>query len=82
MTPSLNGQEIPVDVVVGNPFLRNVFETRDGRFVVLSAVYVDLVYKWLTFLGCGPEEGDVREKVKRWESDSEFRVLPSIFLRT
>ncbi|PVH87116.1 CoA-transferase family III [Cadophora sp. DSE1049] len=56
MTPSLNGQEIPVDVVIGNPFLKNIFETRDGRFV-------------LTLLGCGPEEGDVKERVGRWEAD-------------
>ncbi|KAH7400276.1 CoA-transferase family III domain-containing protein [Cadophora sp. MPI-SDFR-AT-0126] len=82
MTPSLNGQEIPVDVVIGNPFLRNIFETKDGRFVVLSAVYVDLVYKWLTFLGCGPEEGDVRERVRRWESDTAKAGLPAALVHS
>ena len=40
MTPSLNGQEITLDLVHGNPFLRNIFETRDGKWAILSAVYV------------------------------------------
>lgn len=46
MTPTINGQEIPYDVVAGNPFLNNIFETKDDRYAVLSAVYVELVYKW------------------------------------
>ena len=52
MTPAINGQEIPIDVVIGNPFLANIFDTKDGRYVVLSAVYVDLIYQWSAFLGC------------------------------
>ena len=69
MTPSINGQEIPHDVVVGNPFLRNIFQTKDGRHVVISAVYVDLVYKWTAFLGCSVLESSVRETVKNWNSN-------------
>ncbi|OAP63380.1 hypothetical protein AYL99_02607 [Fonsecaea erecta] len=38
MTPALNGQEITLNVLVGNPFLKNIFETKDGRYAVLSAV--------------------------------------------
>ncbi|KAK5057504.1 hypothetical protein LTR84_011504 [Exophiala bonariae] len=87
MTPTLNGQEITVDVVVGNPFLRNIFETRDGRYVVLSAVYVDLVYKWTAFLGCSMAESDVREKVKQWsakdlEGAAEEAGLPMAICQT
>ncbi|THV78571.1 hypothetical protein D6D29_07569 [Aureobasidium pullulans] len=69
MTPSINGQEIPHDVVVGNPFLRNIFQTKDGRHVVISAVYVDLVYKWTAFLGCSVLESSVRGTVKNWNSN-------------
>ncbi|KAF2762065.1 CoA-transferase family III [Pseudovirgaria hyperparasitica] len=69
MTPSLNGQEIPLDMVAGNPFLFNIFETRDGRSVVLSAVYVDLVYRWSAFLGCSVAESAVRNAVRKWNSE-------------
>lgn len=68
MTPTLNGQEITLDVVVGNPFLFNMFETKDNKFIVPSAVYVDLVYKWSAFLGCSISHLDVRQKVKEWNA--------------
>lgn len=68
MTPSIWGQEIPVDVLSGNPFLRNIFETKDGRHVILSAVYVELVYKWTAFLRCSALESDIRAVVKQWDS--------------
>ncbi|TID15664.1 hypothetical protein E6O75_ATG07992 [Venturia nashicola] len=68
MTPSLNGQEITVDLVVGNPFLKNIYETKDGRHVVLSAVYVDLVYQWSSFLGCSVLEQDVKDAVGKWNA--------------
>jgi hypothetical protein len=68
MTPTVNGQEITMDVVAGNPFINNIFETKDGRYAVLSAVYVDLAYKWTALLGCSMAEQDVREKVKQWSS--------------
>jgi hypothetical protein len=68
MTPTLNGQEITLDVLVGNPFIRNIFETKDGAYAVLSAVYVDLAYKWTAFLGCSMAESDVRKKVKQWNA--------------
>ncbi|KPI38406.1 Acetyl-CoA:oxalate CoA-transferase [Cyphellophora attinorum] len=68
MTPTINGQEITMDVVAGNPFINNIFETRDGKYAVLSAVYVDLAYKWTALLGCSMAEHDVREKVKQWFS--------------
>ncbi|KAK5414659.1 hypothetical protein LTR06_004474 [Exophiala xenobiotica] len=68
MTPTINGQEITLDVVAGNPFLRNIFETKDGKYVVLSAVYVDLVYKWSSFLHCPIVESEARKAVKLWNS--------------
>lgn len=71
MTPTLNGQEISLDVVVGNPFLRNIYQTKDDKYVVLSAVYVDLVYQWTAFLGCSVVESDVEEKVKSWTAEGK-----------
>ncbi|KAF9895242.1 hypothetical protein FE257_000144 [Aspergillus nanangensis] len=68
MTPSLNGQEITLDLVAGNPFLRNIFETRDGKWVVLSAVYVDLAYKWTALLDCSMAESSARAAVKMWNA--------------
>jgi hypothetical protein len=55
-------------MTAGNPFLQNIFETKDGRFVVLSAVYVDLAYQWTALLGCSVQIDDVRAAVKRWNS--------------
>jgi hypothetical protein len=68
MTPTTNGQETVLDMTRGNPFLQNIFETRDGRYVVLSAVYVDLVYQWTAFLGCSVFIDDVRAAIKKWHS--------------
>ncbi|KAF2665907.1 CoA-transferase family III [Microthyrium microscopicum] len=66
MTPTINGQEITLDLTTGNPFLNNIFETADGRFVILSAVYVDLVYQWTAFLNTSVQIDSVRAAVKRW----------------
>lgn len=68
MTPSLNGQEITLDVVAGNPFMRNIFETRDGKWAVLSAVYVDLAYQWTALLNCSMTESGVREAVGKLDA--------------
>jgi hypothetical protein len=57
-----------VDLTTGNPFLRNIFETKDGRHVILSAVYVDLAYQWSAFLGCSMLEDDVKATVKKWNA--------------
>ncbi|GFF31192.1 caiB/baiF CoA-transferase family protein DDB_G0269880 [Aspergillus udagawae] len=74
MTPSLNGQEITLDVVAGNPFSRNIFETRDGKWAVLSAVYVDLAYQWTALLECSMTESGVREAVKKLDA-SDLETL-------
>ncbi|KAF3407124.1 Acetyl-CoA:oxalate CoA-transferase [Talaromyces pinophilus] len=73
-TPSLNGQEITLDVVAGNPFTTNIFETRDGKWAVLSAVYVDLAYQWTALLQCSMTESGVREAVKKWDA-SDLETL-------
>jgi hypothetical protein len=55
-------------MIAGNPFLGGIYETADGRHVVPSAVYVDLVYQWSTFLGCAVNGVDVAAAIKLWHS--------------
>lgn len=62
MTPTVNGQEVTLDVLAGNPFLGTIFETKDGKWVILSAVYVDQAHQWSTLLVCPLTERRVREK--------------------
>lgn len=80
MTPSLNGQEITRDLLAGNPFTTNIFETRDNEFVILSAVYVDLAYQWTAFLGCTMAQSDVRSKVKMWNASGAYHFQKLGFL--
>jgi len=54
--------------MAGNPFISGIYETKDKRHVVPSAVYVDLVYQWSTFLGCGVNAADVAAAIKKWDS--------------
>jgi len=61
-------QEITLDIIAGNPFNSNIFETKDGKFVLLSAVYVDLIYQWIAFLGCSIAVEDIRYAVKKWNA--------------
>lgn len=51
-----------------HPFISSIFETLDKRHVVPSAVYVDLVYQWSTFLRCAVNATDVATEIKRWSS--------------
>jgi len=81
MTPTINGQEITLDLVAGNPFLQGIYETADGRHVVPSAVYVDLVYQWSTLLDCGVNSTAVAEAIKGWtaadlEKAAEIAGMP------
>ncbi|KXT08328.1 hypothetical protein AC579_923 [Pseudocercospora musae] len=74
MTPKINGQsEINLDLVGGNPFLGNIniYETADGRHVGPSAVYVDLVYQWSTFLRCAVNTADIAAAIANWKVEGE-----------
>jgi len=64
-------QEITLGIIAGNPFNSNIFETKDGKFVLLSAVYVDLVYQWIAFLGCSIAVEDIRYAVKKWNAKGD-----------
>nr|POF26036.1 acetyl-coa:oxalate coa-transferase [Quercus suber] len=65
-----------LDPDIGNPFLGGIYETSDGRHVVPSAVYVDLVYKWSTLLNCAVNPGDVAEAIKGWTAHAEISGMP------
>lgn len=74
-----------LDVVAGNPFISGIYETRDHRHVVPSAVYVDLVYQWSTFLGCGVNATDVAAAIKTWDAAGQsyqLRLFSSILIGT
>nr|POF13024.1 hypothetical protein CFP56_10172 [Quercus suber] len=60
-----------LDPDIGNPFLGGIYETSDGRHVVPSAVYVDLVYKWSTLLNCAINPGDVAAAIKGWTAEGK-----------
>jgi hypothetical protein len=63
-----------LDLVAGNPFSRNIFETRDKKWAVLSAVYVDLAYQRTAFLDCSMTESGVREATKKYDA-AGYRYL-------
>ncbi|KAF2174289.1 hypothetical protein M409DRAFT_16552 [Zasmidium cellare ATCC 36951] len=68
MTPTINGQEITLDLIAGNPFLFSIYQTADGRHAIPSAVYVDLVYRWSTFLQCSVNQVDVAAAIRTWKA--------------
>jgi hypothetical protein len=61
--------------MAGNPFINGIYETKDKRHVVPSAVYVDLVYQWSTFLRCGVNIEDVAAAIKKWNSTGTGSLL-------
>lgn len=63
-------------MIAGNPFLGGIYETADGRHVVPSAVYVDLVNQWSTFLGCAVNAVDVAAAIKHWHSSGTYTSPP------
>jgi hypothetical protein len=67
-------QEITLDLVAGNPFLSGIYETVDGRHVVPSAVYVNLVYQWCTLLGCAPNQADVAAAILAWTAQGKYEI--------
>lgn len=54
--------------MAGNPFLSGIFKAEDHRHVIASAIYVDLVYQWSTFLAYGLNATDVAAAIKRWNA--------------
>ena len=71
----MHSQEITLDLIAGNPFLGGIYKTVDGRHVVPSAVYVDLVYQWCTFLQCAPNHADAAAAILKWRSHGERHDL-------
>ncbi|RUS19344.1 hypothetical protein BC937DRAFT_87628 [Endogone sp. FLAS-F59071] len=70
--PTLNGRGFSMPLMMGEPywpFLVDIFTTKDGRKVLLSGIYVDLIHKWLTFLNIPPSpKSRIHETVAQWDS--------------
>lgn len=43
--------------------------------MILSAVYVDLVYQWSSFLGCSVLENEVKDAIKKWNANGKSTSL-------
>ncbi|MBF6332828.1 CoA transferase [Nocardia transvalensis] len=68
--PTVNGFPAPAPLVEGNPFLLDIYRTRDGREVVPSAVYPHLMRKWCVFLDVPPARDRVAAAIAEWDSDT------------
>ena len=68
-TPTINGRLYQAPVGLGNPFSFVPFETRDGRFVNITAVYPHLNARALNLLGASPEVESIRAGVKKWNGE-------------
>jgi crotonobetainyl-CoA:carnitine CoA-transferase CaiB-like acyl-CoA transferase len=85
--PTLNGEPPPAPLVADNPFLLDSYRTKDGRTVMVSAVYPHQVVKWCRFLDVPPDRGRVAQAVAEWEADDLEEVandagLPVCIIRT
>jgi crotonobetainyl-CoA:carnitine CoA-transferase CaiB-like acyl-CoA transferase len=66
--PTLNGEHAPHPLVLDNPFLVTPYRTKDGRWVMPSAVYPHLVAKWCRFLDVPPDAARVGAAVATWDA--------------
>lgn len=67
-SPTINGFRYPTATLMGNPFLETMYRTRDGRYVIPTAVYPALMLKWLNFLKCQPNKESVTEAILHWNA--------------
>jgi len=85
--PTLNGQPYP-GLHTDNPIEQShSYETRDGRFMFVSAVYPHQVREWLNFLGCASTPAAVRAAVGQWkaqelEDEANARKLTTAICRS
>ncbi len=66
--PTLSGEPAPHALVLENPFLISPYRTKDGRWVMPSAVYPHLVTGWCRFLDVPPDGDRVAEAISTWSS--------------
>ncbi len=61
--PTINGEPAPYPLVLDNPFTLVPYQSRDGRWVMASAVYPHQVAQWCRFLDVPPDPARVAEVV-------------------
>jgi crotonobetainyl-CoA:carnitine CoA-transferase CaiB-like acyl-CoA transferase len=66
--PTLNGEPAPHPLLLDNPFTVVPYRTRDGRWVMASAVYPHQVAKWCRFLDVPPDTAKVAAAVASWDA--------------
>ncbi|KAI5479126.1 hypothetical protein MNV49_004126 [Pseudohyphozyma bogoriensis] len=67
--PTVGGKMHNRSMLHGNPFLHDNYETKDGRRVMLCAVYPELRLKWYSFLKVPPyPKESVAHAVKQFDS--------------
>ncbi len=66
--PTLNGEPAPHPLLLDNPFTVVPYPTRDGRWVMASAVYPHQVASWCRFLDVPPDTARVAAAVAAWNA--------------
>jgi crotonobetainyl-CoA:carnitine CoA-transferase CaiB-like acyl-CoA transferase len=66
--PSINGRFYQAPIGLGNPFSFVPWETKDGRYVNITAVYPHLEDRALTILGAVPTRESIAKSVKKWDA--------------
>ena len=85
--PTLNGEPAPHPLLLDNPFTVVPYPTRDGRWVMASAVYPHQVAAWCRFLDVPPDTARVAAAVAAWnalelEEAASASGLPICMVRT
>jgi crotonobetainyl-CoA:carnitine CoA-transferase CaiB-like acyl-CoA transferase len=68
--PTINGRYYQAPLGLGNPFSFVPWETKDGRFMNITAVYPNLYDRILTLLGVVPTRESIAKGVKKWNAQA------------
>ena len=84
---TVNGEPAPHPLVLDNPFTLVPYRTREGRWVMASAVYPHQVAQWCRFLDVPPDPARVAEVLATWdgfelEEAASAVGLPACVIRT
>ncbi len=66
--PGINGRWYQAPWGLGNPFSFAIFETKDGRYVTISAAYPHLNDRALELLGIPPKRDAIAQAIKKWNA--------------
>lgn len=86
--PTLAGKRHNKAILPGNPFLHDCYPTRDGRYIVPVAVYLEHRLQWYSLLNISPYPvTNVRKAILQWdaktlEEAAVARGLPAAMVQT